>query len=72
MFNKRKTNTQDKHEDRYRLEQLSARQRRKERFKEQPDRIRDNPGDTFVDIIIFLLIIAVITGLVFLYWAFSL
>lgn len=72
MFNKRKTNTQDKHEDRHRLEQLSARQRRKERFKEQPDRIRDNPGDTFVDIIIFLLIIAVITGLVFLYWAFSL
>lgn len=72
MFNKRKTDTQDKHEGRNRLEQLSAQQRRKERFKEQPDRIRDNPSDTFVDIIIFLLIIAVITGLVFLYWAFSL
>lgn len=72
MFNRRKMNSQDKHGDRNRLEQLSARQRRKERFKEQPDRIRDNPRDTFVDIIIFLLIIAVITGLVFLYWAFSL
>ena len=71
MFNRRKTNAQDKHGDRNRLEQLSARQR-KERFKEQPDRIRDNPRDTFVDIIIFLLIIAIITGLVFLYWAFSL
>ncbi|MEY8371551.1 hypothetical protein AAK938_08385 [Aerococcaceae bacterium 50-4] len=72
MFKKRKSNEQDKQENRNRLEELSARQREKERFNKQPDRIRDNPGDTFVDIIIFLLIIAVITGLVFLYWAFSL
>ena len=72
MFKKRKSNEQDKQENRNRLEELSARQREKERFNKQPDRIRDNPGDTFVYIIIFLLIIAVITGLVFLYWAFSL
>lgn len=30
------------------------------------------PRDTFVDIIIFLLIIAVISGLVFFYWAMKL
>lgn len=72
MLHRRKSKQTEKHENRNRLEQLSARQQRKERFKEQPDRIRDNPRDTFVDIIIFLLIIAVITGLVFLYWAFSL
>lgn len=72
MFNNKKTKKPDKHENQSRLKKLSARQRHKERFKEQPDRIRDNPRDTFVDIIIFLLIIAVITGLVFIYWAFSL
>ena len=49
MFNRRKMNAQDKHGDRNRLEQLSARQRRKERFKEQPDRIRDNPRTTHFD-----------------------
>ncbi|MEM5567335.1 hypothetical protein AAF695_00915 [Aerococcus viridans] len=72
MLHRRKRKQTEKHENQNRLEQLSAKQQRKLRFKEQPDRIRDNPGDTFVDIIIFLLIIAVITGLVFLYWAFSL
>lgn len=53
-------------------ETLKKKQDANQKNKTQPDRLRDQPGDTFLDIIIFLLILALITGLVFFYWAFSL
>lgn len=53
-------------------ETLKKKQEENQKNKTQPDRLREQPGDTFLDIIIFLLILALITGLVFFYWAFSL
>lgn len=71
MFGKKKSQKIDESSD-TQDNKFPERPRRLQERKDQPDRLREKPGDTFIDIIIFLLIIAVITGLVFVYWALTL